>query len=65
VGAAEARQEERQGHFHLDRYDQNELHQLISLLREELGDESFEVLAAEGRAMTQERTIAYALEKSE
>jgi hypothetical protein len=33
-------------------------------LREELGDATFEALASQGRAMTMEQAIAYALENS-
>jgi tetratricopeptide (TPR) repeat protein len=46
----------------IESIDQIELQRLTTLLRAELGDAKFEALAAEGRAMTMEQAIAYALE---
>ena len=61
VGAGEAEAEARGG---LENIDQIELKRLTALLREKLGDVRFEVLASQGRAMTVEQAIAYALEDS-
>lgn len=46
----------------LENVDQIELNRLTGVLREELGDARFEALASQGRAMTMEQAIAYALE---
>lgn len=46
----------------LESIDQIELKRLTAVLREELGDARFEELASQGRAMTTEQAIAYALE---
>jgi tetratricopeptide (TPR) repeat protein len=43
-------------------YDRVEADSLIQIARKQLGEEGFEVLAAEGRAMTLEQAVAYALE---
>lgn len=44
-------------------YDRVESDNLIQMAREQFGEERFEVLAAEGRAMTVEQAVAYALEE--
>ena len=49
----------------LESIEQIELQRLTTRLREELGDASFEALALQGRAMTLEQAIAYALEDQE
>jgi hypothetical protein len=46
-------------------YDRVEANNLIQIARKQLGDHEFEALAAEGRAMTMEQAIAYALEGQE
>jgi tetratricopeptide (TPR) repeat protein len=61
VGAAEAQVEARQ--IPLEKIDRAELERLITILRQELGDEVFDTLVAQGRAMTMEQAIAYALEQ--
>ena len=63
VGGAEAAVGARQDPFAT--FDQAELQRLKMVLCEELGDAKFEVLAAEGRAMSIEQAIAFALEKSD
>jgi predicted ATPase/DNA-binding XRE family transcriptional regulator len=60
LGAREAEAEVRE--ITLQNIDRIELKRLTAVLREELGDASFEALAAQGRAMTMEQAIAYALE---
>jgi predicted ATPase/DNA-binding XRE family transcriptional regulator len=60
LGAAETEVETRGG---LENIDLIELKRLTALLREELGDTKFEMLAAKGRAMMMEQAIAYALEE--
>ena len=45
-------------------FDQAEFDHHIQIAREQLGEERFEVLATEGRLMTMEQAIAYALEES-
>jgi tetratricopeptide (TPR) repeat protein len=45
-------------------FDQAEFDHHIQIAREQLGEERFEALATEGRAMTMEQAIAYALETS-
>jgi predicted ATPase/class 3 adenylate cyclase len=64
VGAVEAKAEARLDPP-LESFDQTELQRLTRVLLEELGDVKFEVLAAEGRAMSIEQVIALALEKSD
>jgi len=44
-------------------YDRVESDSLIQIAREQLGEERFGALAAEGHAMTREQAVAYALEK--
>jgi hypothetical protein len=56
AGEAEARR------IPLENIDQIELKRLTAVLHEELGDARFEALASQGRAMTMEQAIAYALE---
>lgn len=46
----------------LENIDRIEVERLTALLRAELGDARFEALAWQGRAMTNEQAIAYALE---
>jgi predicted ATPase/DNA-binding XRE family transcriptional regulator len=46
----------------LDKFDLLESKRLKTVLREGLGEEHFEALTAEGRAMTMELAVAYALE---
>jgi len=46
-------------------YDRVESDSLLQIARNQLGDEKFEALSAEGRAMTVEQAIAYAFEKSD
>jgi len=43
-------------------HDRIEIDPLLQITREQLGEERFEALAVEGRAMTMEQAIAYALE---
>ena len=43
-------------------YDRVEANHLIQIARRQLGDHGFEALASEGRAMTMEQAIEYALE---
>ena len=43
-------------------YDRVESDSLIQIAREQLGEERFEALAAEGRATMVEQAVAYALE---
>jgi predicted ATPase/class 3 adenylate cyclase len=61
VGAGEAEAETRGEP--LENIDQIELQRLTAVLRDELGDAKFETLAAQGRAMTMEQAIAFALEE--
>jgi hypothetical protein len=49
----------------LEDFDQAELQMLRTVLSEELGDATFEELAAEGHAMATEQAIAFALEESD
>jgi predicted ATPase/class 3 adenylate cyclase len=63
VGQVDVAMEERRDP--LEAFDRAELQRLKILLCEELGDIPFEVQAAEGRAMSKEQTIAFALEKIE
>jgi len=44
-------------------HDRVEANSLIQIAREQLGEATFEALAAEGRAMTMEQAVAYALEE--
>jgi hypothetical protein len=46
----------------LDQFDQREFERLTAVLREEIGTARFEALASEGRSMTIEQAVAYALE---
>jgi len=46
-------------------FDRAEFGRHIKIAREQLGEAKFEALAAEGRAMTIEQAIAFALEKSD
>jgi predicted ATPase/DNA-binding XRE family transcriptional regulator len=62
VGEAEV---EARGTGALENIDRIEVHRLTALLRQELGDSRFEALASQGRAMTREQAIAYALEDGE
>jgi tetratricopeptide (TPR) repeat protein len=62
LGAGEAEAEPRGG---LENIDQLEVKRLTAVLRGELGDARFEGLASQGRAMTREQAIAYALETQE
>jgi tetratricopeptide (TPR) repeat protein len=59
VGSVEMQTEARQ--LPLENADRAKLEQLTTVLREELGDAEFEILAAKGRAMTIEQAITYAL----
>ncbi len=59
LGTAEAEVKARGG---LENIDRIELERLTALLRGELGDARFEALASQGRAMTMEQAISYALE---
>jgi hypothetical protein len=61
LGAGEAEVEARR--VPLENFDQIELKRLTAVLREELGDTKFEALASQGRLMTMEQAVAYALEK--
>lgn len=45
-------------------YDRVESDKLIQIARAQLGEATFEALASEGRAMTMERAIDYALERT-
>jgi len=63
MGAGEAEVESRG--IPLENHDQIELQRLKTLLREELGDAKFEAHASQGRAMTMDQAIAFALEKTE
>jgi predicted ATPase len=47
----------------LENFDQREFERLTTILRKELGDEKFEAFASQGRLMTMEQAIAYALEE--
>jgi hypothetical protein len=62
VGEAEV---EARGTGALENIDRIEVHRLTALLRQELGDARFEALASQGRLMTREQAIAYALEDQE
>jgi predicted ATPase/transcriptional regulator with XRE-family HTH domain len=46
-------------------YDRVEANHLIQIARKQLGDNGFEALASEGRAMTMKQAIAYTLEDQE
>ena len=61
LGAGEAEVEMRE--IPLENIDRIELQRLTAVLRRELGDARFETLASQGRAMTMEQAIAYALEE--
>lgn len=61
LGAGEAEVETRG--IPLENIDRIEVKRLTALLREELGDAKYEALASQGRAMTMEQVIAYALEE--
>jgi tetratricopeptide (TPR) repeat protein len=63
VGAAEREVEVKPWQMPLENIDQIELQRLTTVLRGKIGDAMFEALAAEGRAMTTEQAVAYALEK--
>lgn len=60
LGVAEAEAEARVNP--LENIDQIELKRITAILREELGDAEFEAIALNGRAMTMEQAIEYALE---
>ena len=62
LGAGEAEAEARE--IPLENIDRIELQRLTALLRAELGDIKFEALASQGRAMTMQQAVAYALENS-
>jgi tetratricopeptide (TPR) repeat protein len=62
VGSAESAVTARQEP--LESFDQAELQRLTTALCKELGDAKFEMVAAEGHAMTVEQAIEYALERS-
>ena len=62
AGAAQVEVKARQNS--LENFDQVELQRLTLVLREELGEARFEELAGEGRSMTREQAIAFALEES-
>jgi tetratricopeptide (TPR) repeat protein len=59
LGAAEARENT----FYLEIFDRLEFERLVSELREKLGDKVFDTLAANGRVMTLDQAVAFALEK--
>ena len=61
IGPAEAEIAARQ--VPLEVFDQAELQRLKALLSAELGEPSFEALAAKGRAMSREQIIVFALEE--
>jgi tetratricopeptide (TPR) repeat protein len=63
LGAAETEVQARRSP--LENFDQAELKRLMTVLREKLGDADFDELANEGRAMTMEQAIAFALEQSD
>ena len=46
-------------------FDQAEFDRHIQMARDQLGEARFEALASEGRAMTMEQAIAYALENQD
>jgi len=48
--------------FKVPSNDRIEIEPFLQIAREQLGDEGFEALAAEGRAMTMEQAVAFALE---
>ena len=50
--------------FRIPAFDQTEFDRHIQIAREQLSETLFETLAAEGRAMTMEQAIDYALERS-
>ncbi len=62
-GAAQTLMEE--SNFPDRSYDHVEANHLIQIARQQLGGEKFETLAAEGRAMTMGRAVAYALEEQD
>jgi hypothetical protein len=49
--------------YQIPPFDQAEFNRHIQIAREQLGEERFEALAEEGRAMTMEQAITYALEE--
>ena len=62
VGAAGAELETRKIHLETN-FDRAELQRLTTILRDELGEARFDELADEGRTITLEQAIQYALEK--
>ena len=46
-------------------FDRAEFDRHIQIARDQLGDTKFEALASQGRAMTMEQAVAYALEDQE
>ena len=60
LGAGEAEVEARV--IPLENIDRIELERLTTALRGEFGDARFEALTSQGRAMTMEQAVAYALE---
>jgi predicted ATPase/transcriptional regulator with XRE-family HTH domain len=63
LGAAETEMKPR-GPSPLENFDQREFERLTAVLREELGNDMFEALASQGRAMMTEQAVEYALESS-
>ena len=51
--------------YRIPAFDRGEFNRHIQIARDELGDTAFEAFAAEGRAMTMEQAVAYALEDQE
>jgi predicted ATPase/class 3 adenylate cyclase len=51
--------------YRIPPFDRAEFDRHIQIAREQLGEARFETIATEGRAMTMEQAIAYALEKSD
>jgi hypothetical protein len=51
--------------YHLQPFDQAEFDRHIELARDQLGEARFEALAAEGRSMTLEQAIAFAVEETD
>ncbi|MGZ9222732.1 MAG: tetratricopeptide repeat protein [Anaerolineales bacterium] len=51
--------------YRIPPFDRAEFDRRIQMARDQLGEAAFEALAAEGRAMTLEQAIAYALEDSD
>jgi hypothetical protein len=62
VGAAQALLDTTE--YRIPTFDQAEFDRHIQFAREQLGETRFEALSAEGRAITMEQAIAYALELS-